>query len=172
VFVAPFQLGILAYYLKDRGKRWRWAVLAAIIGLNAFAATCFTQIEIDAQYGLRSLAAGLTIWFLVNIPDAKATNKLVIGGGYSYGLYLLHVPLILFSFRVMESLGMLAGTISGVVAAGVFALGVGLTFGWLELKMYGRVKKLANLPVSSVFLRLKTRLRTKPLFRIKTHAGR
>ena len=160
VFVAPFMLGILSYYLKDRGRSWRWAVLAAILATHTFTIAFIPMMDIDAHFGLRSIAAGLTVWFLVQIPDAAATNKFVVAGGFSYGLYLLHVPLILFSMRVMEAIGLLAGTMGGVAVAGVFAVAAGLTFGYGELLMYGRVKKLGNLPVSALLKRLTTRLQS------------
>jgi len=142
VFFAPFLLGVLAYHLKDRGRAWRWPVLAVIVGLNVAAANV-PESRVDLHFGLRGTAAGLLIWFLVKVRDAAARNPLVVGGGYSYALYLLHVPLILFSFRVMQATGVFAGTLAGVAVAGAVAFGVGLlTLGRLEARMHARLKRL------------------------------
>lgn len=142
-FVVPFLLGVLAYHLRDRGRRWRWAALAAVVGLNAAAGAWIPQ-HAEADIWLRGAASGLAVWALVNIRDARATNPLVIAGGYSYGLYLLHVPVILFTFRAMQRTDVLNQTVLGVVLTGVLAVTLGLAFGRLELAFYGRAKRATD----------------------------
>jgi len=144
VYVAPFLMGMLAYSLAGRGRRWRWPVFAVACGLQVVAAVWVPFTDIDPHQWLRGVAAGLTLWFLVQLPDVSTTNRLAVGGGYSYGLYLLHVPLILLSFRLMQNADVLAGTSSGALLAGVVALSVGLLFGRFELWMHGRLKRGAD----------------------------
>ena len=74
-------------------------------------------------------------------PDAPARNRLVVAGGYTYGLYLLHFPAMILAFQVMKRSEMLSGTWIGVGLAGCFAISSGLAFGWLELRLYDRLKR-------------------------------
>ena len=147
VYVAPFLMGILAYSLAGFGRRWRWPVFAVACGLQLVAALWVPFTDVDPHQWLRGVAAGLTVWFVVQLPDVSATNRLAVGGGYSYGLYLLHVPLILLSFRLTQKADVLGGTSAAV--AGVVAVGVGLLFGRFELWMHGRLKRGADWLVRS-----------------------
>ena len=144
VYVAPFLMGVLAYSLAGFGRRWRWPVLAVACGLQVAAAVWVPFTDVDPHQWLRGVAAGLTVWFLVQLPDVSATNRLAVGGGYSYGVYLLHVPLILLSFRLSQKVDVLAGTSAGAGLAGVVAITVGLTFGRFELWTHGRLKRGAD----------------------------
>ncbi|HYH65053.1 MAG TPA: hypothetical protein VD866_10195, partial [Urbifossiella sp.] len=99
---------------------------------------------IDPHQWFRGVAAGLTVWFLVQIPDVRPNNRYAVWGGYSYGLYLLHVPLILLSFRLMQKADVLAGSSARALVVGVVALSVGLLFGRFELGMHGRLKRGAD----------------------------
>ena len=136
--VVPFLLGVLAYHLRDRGRRWRWPALAAAVGLIVAAAK---TADTDTHCWLSGWAAALAVWFLTKVPDVSARNPLVRAGGYSYGLYLLHFPAIVFGFQALTASGVLAGTWAGVAVVGAFALVLGSAFGWLELSLYGRLKK-------------------------------
>lgn len=144
VYVAPFLTGILAYALAGYGRRWRWSVFAVACGLQMVAALWVPFADVEPHQWLRGVAAGLVVWFLVQIPDVRPTNRLAVAGGYSYGLYLLHVPLILLSLRLMQTADVLAGTSAGAALAGVVAVVVGLTFGRFELWMHGRLKRGAD----------------------------
>ncbi len=144
VYLAPFLIGVHAYSCSAVGRGWRWLVLATVAGLQLAAVVWVPFENVDPHQWLRAGAAGLTVWLLVQFPDARADNRLVVGGSYSYGLYLVHVPLILLSFRLMEAAGVLVGTSLGVALAGAVTLTVGLTFGRLDVAMYARLKKAAD----------------------------
>ncbi|QDU19921.1 acyltransferase family protein [Urbifossiella limnaea] len=149
VYVAPFLMGVLAYSLAGYGRRWRWPVFAVACALQLVAALWVPFADIDPHQWLRGVAAGLTVWFLVQVPDVSATNRLAVGGGYSYGLYLVHVPLLLLSFRLMQQANVLVGTSAGAALAGVVAITAGLAFGRFELWMHGRLKRGADRLVAS-----------------------
>jgi peptidoglycan/LPS O-acetylase OafA/YrhL len=165
VYVVPFLLGILAYTARERGRILRWPVVAVVIGLNAAAGVWLPQ-HTELDIWLRGLAAGLTVWFVVQIRDASATNPLVVAGGYSYGLYLLHVPVLMFAFRLMQRTGFLDRTETGVVVAGVAAVTVGLAFGRIELAAYGRLKRYVDRTVLPAGRRTYDRLAGLSLARV------
>jgi len=143
VFVAPFLLGILAYELRQMGRSFRWPALAAILALHVLALQIPFEQRLDWHFGLRGLAAGLSIWFIVQLPDVSKTNPLVRAGSCSYGLYLTHVPLMLFGYRVLERWNATTGATT-VCLVGAFTLLVGLALGRLEALMHVRLKKLAD----------------------------
>jgi peptidoglycan/LPS O-acetylase OafA/YrhL len=143
VFLVPFLLGVLAFHCRDRGKSRRWAVLAVVVGLTLVAGVWVRMDQLEIHYWLRGLAAAMTVWLLVQIPDVSPRNRLAVAGDYSYGLYLVHVPLILLAMGAMRSLGVGYGTWHGVLVAGLTAIGIGLGFGRLEAWIYGRAKRLA-----------------------------
>ena len=57
-------------------------------------------------------AAG--VWLSVHARQLSDRNPLVRLGDCTYGLYLLHVPLMLVGFHVLTALGWLAGFPAGV----------------------------------------------------------
>jgi exopolysaccharide production protein ExoZ len=144
VFVVPFLLGMLAFHLRDVGKRFRWAVLAGAVGLTLVAALWVRTDQVEFHYWIRGLAAALMVWFLVQIPDVSARNRLAVAGDWSYGLYLVHVPVILLSMGAMKALGVGYGTWWAVLVAGTAAIGIGLAFGRLESSIYERTRRLAS----------------------------
>ncbi len=145
VHLVPFLFGVLAYQCRDRGRRWRWPVFALIVGLMVLGAGWFTmKLHLDLHYWTRGLASALTVWFLVQVRDTRRENPLAIAGGYSYGLYLIHVPLILLAMRAMQVTGFWFGTWPGVWLAGLVALSMGLAFGRLESSLYVRAKRLLD----------------------------
>ncbi|MFO0800127.1 MAG: acyltransferase [Gemmataceae bacterium] len=150
VYVAPFLAGVLVYTLAGRWRGWRWPVAAAAAGLQLVAAVWVPFEATDPHQWLRAVAAGMTVWFLVQVPDARPTNPLVVGGGYSYGLYLVHVPLILLSFRLMQAANLLVATSTGAALAGAVAVSGGLLFGRVELGLYDRLKRSADRLVAAV----------------------
>ncbi|MDB5311842.1 MAG: acyltransferase 3 [Gemmataceae bacterium] len=155
--VVPFLLGAVAYQFRTRGRKGRWAAAAAVVGLNAVAGSW--ALPTDAHYWLRGVAAGLTVWFLVQLPDVSGRNPLVVAGGYSYGLYLLHFPVILFVFQAMRAAAVPPGPWTAVGVAGGTAVGLGLAFGRLELALYGRLKAALDWPPGGAAGRALARLR-------------
>ena len=142
--LVPFFLGSLAYRWRDRGRRWRWAVLALVVGLTLLAGAWITKEYLDPHLWLRGFAAALTVWFLVQVRDASPRNPLVVGGGYSYGLYLVHVPLMLLAMWAMPVTGVESDAWARACVAGVAALVIGLAYGRLEEGLYGRTRRLAE----------------------------
>src|SRR5207245_602060 len=112
---------------------------------------------------LRGIASALMVWFLVQLRDASPKNVLVVGGGYSYGLYLIHVPVMLVTMGVMHATGVWYGTTFGVFVAGFASMALGLAFGRLEMAVYARAKKFVDPKALAVVRRRLARVVRKPV---------
>jgi peptidoglycan/LPS O-acetylase OafA/YrhL len=144
VILVPFLLGVLAYQWRDVGKRFRWPVLAVAVAATLVAGIWVPIRDIEPHYWLRGVAAALTVWFLVQIPDVSPTNPLAVGGNASYGLYLVHVPTILLAIAALRHLEVGVGTWWGVAIVGAAAISVGWSFGRLESGLHAYAKRLVD----------------------------
>jgi len=143
-YSVPFLLGVLAYYLRDAGGRWRWVVLAALVG--------FIAVVVPRAAGDRELhwcawgvAGAVAVWFAVQGRQVAATNRLARLGDATYGLYLVHVPVMLAVLyrSVLRQWAMPPEAV--LLLAGGAAVAAGLLFGLLESALHSRVRPLAKL---------------------------
>ena len=161
-FNVPFLLGILTYYVRDRGHSRRWLVLA---GLVAYLAVVPRQVEtLEGLWCIYGIGAAITTWLAVQFRQLAATNPLVVAGEYSYGLYLVHVPVIRGTFAILLANGWLLDSTAGILLAGSLALIVGLVFGRIEVALHRRLRPLAKVRLKS-FARLFSRRGVKPAAR-------
>lgn len=144
----PFLLGVLTYHVRDYGRRWRWAVFVGLVAYLAVVPARFTTFE--GQWVAYAVAAAAAVWFVVQLRQLPANHRLVAAGEYTYGLYLLHVPLLVGTFHLLLAHGWLLDSTSGVLLAGAVALGVGLLFGRFETALHGRLRPLAKLTAGDV----------------------
>lgn len=141
-FNVPFLLGILTYYLRERGRRWRWFVLAGLVlFLVVVPARMTTLEELWCAYGF---AAAIATWLAVQFRQLASGNAFVRAGDLSYGLYLVHVPLLMGSLALLKHLDGLVGSELGVLIAGSIALIGGLLYGRLEFEIHRRLKRLRH----------------------------
>jgi peptidoglycan/LPS O-acetylase OafA/YrhL len=144
---APFLLGVLAYQLKDRGRRWRWAVLPAVLlDFVVVPARPMTAEWHWVHWGVWSAAV---VWLAVQFRQLPDRNPLVRLGDCTYGLFLFHVPLMLMVFYRAAHFGWV-GRVEVVWAGGAVALAGGLLFGRLESAVHARLRPLAKLRVGDV----------------------
>ncbi|OWK43478.1 acyltransferase family protein [Fimbriiglobus ruber] len=142
-FNLPFLFGVLAYYPRNIGRRWRWAVLAATVGFAGFGIPWVPAGEL--RYCAWSVVAGLAMWLAVQFRQANDRNLFVRLGDLTYGLYLLHVPIILGVFLLLRNRELFVGSEAGVALAGLAAIVGGLLFGWVESIVHARLRPLAKL---------------------------
>lgn len=141
-FNAPFLCGVLSYSLRGRGRTCRWLMLILLISFLAIApGQARSQEEVWLVFGFASAAL---VWLAVQFPQVSEKNFLTRLGDWSYGLYLMHVPLMTGVFYMLLAQGWLVGTIMGVWVAGAAALIFGLLFGWVEARVHSTLRPLAR----------------------------
>jgi peptidoglycan/LPS O-acetylase OafA/YrhL len=156
VYNVPFLMGVLTYYAREWDRRWAWLVLPltlAMLGAVSFATLTNEQV----WYALGVAAAG-TLWLAVQLPQVKETNPLVRLGDCTYGLFLLHVPLLFVVYYTAEHTGW-HGRVEVVWLAGAVAIGGGLFYGRLESAIHSRLRPLAKVKLSSMKVLLTLRVR-------------
>src|SRR6202000_2302570 len=95
-FNIPFLLGVLTYFVRDYGRRWRWAAFAAMAVYLTLVPARFVPLE--GQWVAYSVAGAGAVWFVTQTRQLASANPLVRAGEYTYGLYLVHVPIIMGLF--------------------------------------------------------------------------
>jgi len=138
----PFLLGVLAYQLRDRGRRWRWVVLPVVLG--AYAALPPRPITLEGHWCGAGLVGAGAVWLAVQFRQLPDRNRLVRLGDCTYGLFLFHVPLMLAVLYPAARLGW-GGRAEVVWVAGIVAVAGGLLFGRLEAAMHARLRPLAKM---------------------------
>ena len=85
------------------------------------------------------------VWFAVQVRQVSERNPLARLGDYTYGLYLVHVPLMFAVFypAVMRRWALTPEQV--VLVAGAVAVTGGLLFGRLESAVHTRLRPLAKM---------------------------
>jgi peptidoglycan/LPS O-acetylase OafA/YrhL len=155
---APFLLGVLAYYLRGRGRAWRWPVFVAVaaFGVVVPARLAAPGVVVDGRvvfermwWAFAVVAAGL-VWFAAQVRQLPAKSRVVVAGDYTYGLYLVHVPLIVIAYRLLREAGWLVGSLGGVLVVGAVAVALGLLYGRFETWLHARLKPLTAVKPADV----------------------
>ena len=139
-YCAPFLGGVLAHAARDwRGRHLPWAAAALALGSWGWLSTAACTPE---QFWLgAALPASLLVWLAARLPQVAPANRLARLGDRTYGLYLVHVPLMLVGFELLSRGGVPRGNLPGVAAVGAAAVALGLQFGRLEHALYRRLRR-------------------------------
>jgi peptidoglycan/LPS O-acetylase OafA/YrhL len=157
----PFLLGVLTYQVRDRDRRWGWAVLPAVVGLLYVA--CTRPMEPERLWCCWGAAAAGLVWLAVRFRQVKESNPLARLGDYTYGLFLFHAPVLSAVLYPAARLGWV-GRWEVVWLGGLVAIAGGLLFGWLECAVHARLRPLAKVKLGDVrawWTRLMTSARRK-----------
>jgi len=135
----PFIAGVLAHSWHRHFGRAPIAILVASVPLALMAADRVTAPALQPAF----LAAGFAALVLLAAElarrwNASPANPLVKLGDWSYGLYLVHVPVILAVLGGSQFAA--AGADDAFVTAVSTALVAGCAYGWIETRMYRRNK--------------------------------
>jgi exopolysaccharide production protein ExoZ len=136
-----FILGVLAYHVKDRGRRWRWAVLPAT--LATFVGGPLAGLPGELVWWTWGAMSAAVVWLAVQFPQMSERNPLARLGDCTYGLYLAHVPLLTAALGLAARYGW-TGRAEAVWAAGAVALVGGLLFGRLEAAIHTKLRPLTK----------------------------
>jgi peptidoglycan/LPS O-acetylase OafA/YrhL len=135
--VVPLLLGALAVHLKPYGRIVRLVAPVAAPGLF-FACRLIPRWEVAML--VAGLSSALVVAWAAAARQIADDHPLVTFGGWSYGVYLVHVPVLtaVLDFGVRHGWG--ATGMDLVAVAGFAALGVGLIYGSCEAAVYRRLR--------------------------------
>lgn len=140
-FNVPFLLGVLVYHARGVGRRLRWVVLALVLGW--LAVMPLRNMTMEQHWCSWGVAAAGVVWLAAQFGQVSDRNPLARAGDWTYGLYLVHVPLMLAVFYTAARTGWV-GRAEVVWAAGFVALVGGFLFGRLECAVHARLRPLAK----------------------------
>jgi len=129
----PFLFGVFAYHLRHRAGPLRLWAPVAVPPLFVGAALAPTY---DVALLMLGLGSGLLVAWAATTRQVAADHPLVRYGDFSYGVFLVHVPVL----RLVLGMGWPA-TGTTAATAGLVALAVGLAYGWAETAAYRRVRR-------------------------------
>jgi peptidoglycan/LPS O-acetylase OafA/YrhL len=157
----PFLLGVLIEPVRERGHTLRWVVLALLGVTLIFVPGRFDSLE--GQWCAYSLASAIVVWLALQFQPVSPTNVLVRAGDWSYGLYLVHVPLIRFGFALWLTQNLVPNPLVGMIVTGAAAMILGLLFGRLESRLHARLRvftknRCSFVPVIPLTIRNRLRL--------------
>jgi peptidoglycan/LPS O-acetylase OafA/YrhL len=152
----PFLFGVFAYQARGAGRRWAGVVAPAAAGLLYLAS--MVRMTPEHVWAVWGLAAAGVVWLAVALPQASDRNRLARLGDCTYGLFLIHVPLMFAVFYPAARLGW-AGRWEVVWLAGAVAVVGGLLFGRLEAAVHARLRPLARFDWARTAGRLRGGLR-------------
>ena len=142
-FNLPFIAGVLGYSWFRRVERMPVMTLLATIPIALLAAD--RAIGTEIQLGLQAIAFAALVLLAAELSrrfDASPANPLVKLGDWSYGLYLMHVPVIL---AVLALTRFAPGEANDAfISAASTAIVVGCAYGWIEIHLYRRNKALLD----------------------------
>jgi peptidoglycan/LPS O-acetylase OafA/YrhL len=134
----PFLCGVLAYYLRHHVAAFR---LWAPVFVPTLIAVSYQTPRADLMILAQGLGGGLLVGWAAATPPAGADHPLVRYGDFSYGVYLIHVPMIIFLFSQGSAHQWFGPTLGTVTAVGAVTLVVGLLYGCAEAEAYRRFRR-------------------------------
>lgn len=142
----PFIFGGFSYYMVKSVKDIKgiYILLGFVVAIAIYVIHFMFS---DFTMKITLVGAGFaTLVFTVSVRDLQdraQENKTVTErlGDYSYGMYLLHVPVIIFIYNTSM---VMSGGVNTVVAACalLLALSLGWYYGKLDVYLHRRLKRL------------------------------
>jgi peptidoglycan/LPS O-acetylase OafA/YrhL len=133
----PFLCGVFAYFLRHRiaaVRLWVPAIVPVLI------AGSYLTPRIDLVVLCQGVAGALLVaWAAATVPLA-ADHPLVRYGDFSYGVYLVHAPILLTLLTLGTVRQWFVPSLTLLAAAGSVALCLGLLYGCLEMEGYRRLR--------------------------------
>ena len=146
MYSVPFLFGVFAYYLRNTGQRWRWGVFAGLIGYVWWVLPQAGGGR-ELHWCALGLGGAVAVWLAVQVRQVSARNPLARLGDATYGLYLVHVPIMLAVINRSILREWDIAPLSLALLAGAAAVIVGMLFGHLESALHTRLRPLAKLTI-------------------------
>ncbi len=131
----PFLLGVLTYELRGRGMAF-----VRYVGPLAFVSGVWLGRSLprgDWAVMAEGVGCATLVAWAVAVGQLESRNLLVRGGDCSYGVYLVHDPIILAAGQS----AFVTKSTTTVVLFGTIALAAGLAFGYGESSAYSRLRR-------------------------------
>jgi peptidoglycan/LPS O-acetylase OafA/YrhL len=135
---APIVLGALAVHLKPHGRIVR--IVAPVAVPSLYLAARFVP-RWDVAMLVAGVASALLVAWAAAARQMAADHPLAVYGNWSYGVYLLHVPVITAVFEAAIRYGWTVDRVDLVAGAGCAAMAIGLGYGWCESEVYKRLRR-------------------------------
>lgn len=137
--IAPILFGVLAYEAFVISPR-----VMRISGPLAFFALWFAGQAMprwDFLVIVQGAACAILCGWCAAAKQLDKDNVFVRYGDWSYGVYLIHVPIMFAAYVVGQRSGWLPATGEGIGVIGVIALALGMGYGKLEVAGYRWLQK-------------------------------
>ncbi|QEL18166.1 acyltransferase family protein [Limnoglobus roseus] len=146
---AAFLLGVLAYLVRNSLLRCRW-VLPPVSGVGLFVGGMFVESAVGWSLFWQSVGTVAALAYFVSGRQLAADNLFVRGGDCSYGIYLVHVP-VMTAFYALVGPGSWAPFPVAAVG-GSLAFAVGILYGAAEWRLYRKLRAAFKKPTPSVLI--------------------
>jgi peptidoglycan/LPS O-acetylase OafA/YrhL len=135
----PFLCGVLAYLMLPHwGGFRRWVPAAA--GLALLGAAAVPEAIAGWANALQGLAAALLLGYAATGRQVRSNHVLVKAGDWSYGIYLLHAPVLVVFFALSARHAWLPPTHTVAAVGGGLAFTVAAAFGAVESAVYRKMR--------------------------------
>jgi peptidoglycan/LPS O-acetylase OafA/YrhL len=135
----PFLFGALAVHLRRWSGRLRY--VAPLLIPTLFVCSRMTARFDVSQMFIAASSALLIVWAAA-IRQTAADHPLVKYGDWSYGVYLVHTPIIYTLFKLSSRYGWEFPASRFILVAGMSAFALGLLYGWFESELYKIMRRL------------------------------
>lgn len=137
---APFLFGVLVYFTHERWGRFKtWVLLGGLVMLTS--GTLLYPKYDGWSYILEGAGISTIVGYLAAISQIDAKHQLATAGEWSYGLYLLHAPILVLVFSVAAALPDVPRSAGTVLLAGAVAFLLGSVFGEFEWRFYRWIQR-------------------------------
>ena len=142
---AAFLLGVLAYLGHARMPRVR-SLLPVVAAAALWAGSRFAVSAVGWSLLLEAVGMAAVLGYFVTGPQLPAKSLFVRGGDWSYGIYLVHVPVMTACFAVAGQPSPYLPPLALALFGGLLALAVGCAYGSFEWRMYRRMRATFTQP--------------------------
>lgn len=141
----PFLLGILVYLSQSTLIRSKWMLLSGAV-LSYFAGGALAHTSSIWSYAVQSMSMAMLIVILSTGPQLSERNWLVRWGDWTYGVYLLHCPILILFFSWTAACSWLKPSFELLVLVTTVTFLLSSLFGMVEMTVYRRTVAIPLFP--------------------------
>lgn len=142
-----FLLGVLGYLLHKTLAKIR-LVLPVIVIVAMWLGAEFASTHAGWSMWCQSLGTMAAVSFIATGKQLDAKNPFVKAGDWSYGIYLMHVPVMTAIFVLSSEYYGVSNSLAVLILGGITACVVSATYGEIEWRVYRRLRAMGHRKVS------------------------